>query len=74
MTIRTGELSAVVARHAAAVLEHCADRYSGRATPLLADYVDLATGEPERWEGRTLTNLARQQHYLRVLDGLAVLG
>ena len=74
MTIRTGELSAVVARHAAAVLERCADRYSGRATPLLADHVDLATGEPERWEGRTLTNLARQQHYLRVLDGLAALG
>ena len=50
MTIRTGELSAVVARHAAAVLERCADRYSGRATPLLADHVDLATGgKPERW-------------------------
>ncbi len=70
----TEELIATVARHATAVLERCADRYSGRDTPLLADHIDLTTGEPERWEGRTLTNLARQQHFLRVLDGLATLG
>jgi len=68
------ELIDLVARHADAVREHCADRYSGSGTPLLADHIDLTTGEPERWEGRTLTNLARQQHYLRVLDGLATLG
>ena len=63
-----------VAGHAAAVLELCADRYSGHGTPMLADHVDLSTGEPERWEGRTLSNLARQQHFLRVLAGLDALG
>ena len=63
-----------VAGHAGAVLELCADRYSGRGTPMLADHVDLSTGEPERWEGRTLSNLARQQHFLRILAGLETLG
>ena len=73
-TTRTEELIDTVVRHADAVLERCADRYSGHATPLLADHIDLTTGEPECWEGRTLTNLARQQHFLRVLDGLSTLG
>ena len=74
MSARTEELMQAIANHADAVLERCADRYSGRDTPMLADSVDLATGEPERWEGRALTNLARHQHFLRVLDGLDRLG
>ena len=72
--VTSEELIDVVARHADAVSEHCADRYSDSDAPLLADHIDLTSGEPERWEGRVLSNLARQQHYLRVLDGLAVLG
>ena len=70
----TESLVRTAAGHAAAVLELCADRYSGRGTPMLADHVDLSTGEPERWEGRVLSNLARQQHFLRVLAGLDALG
>ena len=70
----TESLIRPAAGHAAAVLELCADRYSGRGTPMLADHVDLSTGEPERWEGRVLSNLARQQHFLRVLVGLDALG
>ena len=70
----TESLIQVAAGHASAVLELCADRYSGRGTPMLADHVDLSSGEPERWEGRVLSNLARQQHFLRVLAGLDALG
>ncbi len=73
-TPNAGSLIRTITAHAAAVLELCADRYSGRATPMLADHVDLSSGEPERWEGRVLSNLARQQHFLRVLVGLDALG
>ena len=53
------------------VLERCRDRYGRYETPLLTDAIDLKSGEPRRWEGHILSNLACQQNFLRVLDGLS---
>ena len=53
------------------VLERCGDRYGRYKTPLLADAIDLRSGEPRRWEGHPLSNLACQQNFLRILDGLS---
>jgi len=61
----------VVVEFAAQVLERCRDQWNG--SPLLVDGIDLATGRPARWEGHVLSNLACQQNFLRVLDGLHVL-
>jgi pectate lyase len=55
------------------VLERCRDRYGTRETPLLADAICPETGEPRKWEGHILSNLACQQNFLRTLDGLSAL-
>lgn len=60
-----------VRRHLDLVLERCRDRWHD--TPLLADGLDLATGEPIGWEGHVLSDFACQQNLLRTLDGLAAL-
>ena len=52
------------------VLKRCRDRYGPKSSPLLVDSIDLETGEPERWEGHVLSNLARQMNFLRTLDAL----
>lgn len=67
----------VVRTFADNALEAGADRWSGRETPLLADGIDLETGEPVRWrfegESYIISNLASQQNFFRVLDGLSSL-
>jgi len=63
----------VVAAFADGVMERCRDRYGDEEGPLLADGIDLGTGEPIEWEGYVLSNLACQQNFLRTLEGLAVL-
>lgn len=53
------------------VLELCRDRYGRCESPLLVDAIDLRSGEPRKWEGHILSNLACQQNFLRTLDGLS---
>jgi pectate lyase len=59
---------------AANVLEKGRDRWSGKATPLLADGINLETGKPVVWrhQGREyiIHNLASQQNLFRVLTSL----
>jgi pectate lyase len=62
-----------VTKFADLVLERCADKYGEQPTPLLVDGIDLDTGEPIEWDGAVLSNLACQQNFLRVLEGLAAL-
>jgi pectate lyase len=56
------------------VLDKGRDRWSGKATPLLADGINLDTGKPVVWRhgGREyiIHNLASQQNLFRVLTGL----
>jgi len=56
------------------VLEKGRDRFSGQDTPLLADGVNVDTGEPVRWvfeeERFTISNLASQQNLFRTFDVL----
>ncbi len=51
------------------------DRWSGQATPLLTDGVNIQTGEPVEWiyEGERfiIHNLASQQNLFRTLTGLS---
>ena len=58
-----------VEKHVAKVVELCTHGES----PLLADGVDLGTGEALVWEGNLLSNLACQQNFLRALDALGTL-
>jgi len=58
-----------VEKHVEKVVGLCTHRES----PLLADGVDLGTGEALVWEGNILSNLACQQNFLRTLDGLGTL-
>jgi pectate lyase len=62
-----------VARFADLALERCADTYGQTPTPLLVDAIDLTTGAPASWDGSILSNLAYQQNFLRVREGLAAL-
>lgn len=55
------------------VLDRCQDRFGAKETPMLADGIDLDSGEPIRWEGLPTSNLACQQNFLRVLEGLTQL-
>ena len=64
----TGFIDAVE-KHVEKVIELCAHGES----PLLADGVDLKTGEALVWEGQMLSNLACQQNFLRALDALGTL-
>ena len=75
-TITTGSAQRFVdsvAEVASNVIIRCCDKYSAKETPLLADGINLKTGEPITWEGHVLSNLACQQNFLRALDGLALL-
>ena len=57
------------------VLEKGQDRWSGEETPLLADGVNVDTGEPVEWvydgEHFIVHNLASQQNLFRTLVGLS---
>ena len=59
----------LVAQYADDVLARCSDEQ----TPLLCDGLDTQTGDPLRWEDHSLSNLACQQNFLRVLDALTTL-
>ena len=52
-----------VAQFADLVFSRCSDTYGPSKTPLLADAVDPANGEPLTWEGSILSNLACQQNF-----------
>ena len=62
-----------VTTFAANVSERCRDKYSGKQTPFLTDGINLQTGEPIKWDGHILSNVACQQNFLRTLDGLTTL-
>ena len=65
------EFTAPVADYVKNVFARCA---GGDSQPsLLADGLDLKTGELMRWEDHTVTNLACQQNFLRTLDALGAL-
>ncbi len=55
-----------VIAHVEAVTRRC---HAG-AGPLLADGLDLSSGEPSHWCGQVTANLACQQNHLRALDTL----
>ncbi len=59
------------------VLEKGRDRWSGKKTPLLADGINVDTGEPVVWRYRNreyiIHNLASQQNLFRVLTALTEL-
>jgi len=55
------------------VLDRCRDRHGSRETPMLADGIELDSGDPLRWEGVPTSNLACQQNFLRALVGLTQL-
>ncbi len=67
-------LQAVVA-FADNVLAKGRDRWSGKNTPLLADGVNVDTGQPVEWVFRgkrwVVSNLASQQNLFRTLTGLS---
>ena len=74
-TSRSGaERMQVVRAFADNVLEKGRDRWSGKDTPLLADGVNVQTGEPVEWlvedERWIVSNLASQQNLFRTLTGL----
>jgi len=57
------------------VIASGSDRWSGQSTPLLADGINIHTGEPVEWvfEGEhfIIHNLANQQNLFRTLTGLS---
>lgn len=63
--------------YAKAVLQHGRDVYGEEETPLLADGINVATGEPLYWnqDGRMMimSNFARQQIIVRTFLGLSEL-
>ncbi len=65
----------LVREYAYRVLEAGADRWSGQNTPLLADGINVDTGEPVVWrydgEEYIISNMANQQNLFRVLTGLS---
>ncbi len=74
-TDRDRERLELVREYADRVLEAGADRWSGQNTPLLADGINVDTGEPVVWrydgEEYIISNLASQQNLFRVLTGLS---
>ncbi len=65
----------LVREYAERVLEQGQDQWSGHNTPLLADGINVVTGEPVKWrfEGDEfiVSNLANQQNLFRALTGLS---
>lgn len=59
------------------VLEYGQDRYGDIHSPLLADGINVETGEPVRWEYENhswiISNLASQQNLMRTFVGLSAL-
>lgn len=59
------------------VLEYGQDRYGDIHSPLLADGINVKTGEPVRWEYKNntwiISNLASQQNLMRTFVGLSAL-
>ena len=51
------------------VLSHC--RPDGSPSNLIADGIDLGSRAPLTWDGKTTSNLACQQNFLRILDALS---
>ncbi|CAG7649262.1 Pectate disaccharide-lyase [Paenibacillus solanacearum] len=74
MASRGDSLLQAVREYADNALRHGRDRY-GDATPLLADGLNVRTGEHVRWKSDgqewILSNLANQQHLFRTLSGLS---
>lgn len=68
---------AAVQRFAERVLVDGRDRYGSFSTPLLVDGVEVASGNPVRWQvgdqSWVLSNLGSQQILFRTLDGLTQL-
>jgi len=62
-----------VEEYVATALERCGDTYGPSPTPMLADEIDLGTGAPNSWDGSVLSNLANQQNFARVQEGLSAL-
>lgn len=64
----------LIKEYADRVLHHGADRWSGKNTPLLADGINIDTGEPVVWryqgEEFLISNMASQQNLFRLLTGL----
>ena len=73
MSLRAAEFVRPVEEFVGQAFARCGDVYGEKQTPLLADGIRLDSGEPIRWEGSPLSNLACQQNFLRALDGLAAL-
>lgn len=69
-----GQYLEIARRFADNVLDKGRDHWSGRDTPLLADGINVDTGEPVVWRFRgdafIIHNLASQQNLFRVLSGL----
>lgn len=65
----------LVREYAGRVLDQGKDKWSGQNTPLLADGINVDTGEPVKWryEGDEFifSNLANQQNLFRMLTGLS---
>lgn len=69
----TREIIDSVAAFATEALAGCADRWGPVPTALLADGLERPGGPPLNWDKAVLSNFAGQQHFLRVLEGLALL-
>ena len=65
----SSEFIGAVEEHVEQVVERC----SHGEGLLLADGLDLETGQPLVWEGNMLSNLACQQNFLRALEALRIL-
>jgi pectate lyase len=73
MNATTQQLVESLERHVRHISVTCRDRYGPKHSPLLANSVDLSTGEPATWEGHVLSNFASHQNFLRVLHGLSLI-
>jgi len=67
----SSEFTAVVKKHVEQVFKTC--RPADSPSRLLADGIDLDTGDPLQWSGQTTSNLACQQNFLRTLDALSAI-
>lgn len=66
-------MSASFTNHVIAHVEKVESACTVDGTPLLADGLDLATGQPLRWSDQVTANFACQQNHLRTLDALGTL-
>lgn len=73
MSETTQRFVEAVAGYADRVFECCSDTYGADRSGMLVDGIDLRSGEPARWEGAVMSNLACQQNFARTLVGLSAL-